>query len=291
MFRSHTRTGAGAFSLSLIVVACLVGACHAGASSEEDVATSGQGLGECSIAVTKNVYDGEAWWGTITVKNNSGRSVRGLAVAVTVPSGVRCDHASAGWSFAQEGTTCTFTKTRGSIASGASATFNYSTNSQSFAAASDVRPIAEGCAPAPSGGGGGDAGAKSTLVWSKANLTNFTSYPDPNSEECIAYNGCTWAGQFAALPEKQPESWVAANNIIAIHSKDFEKYKLKTLRLRQGDKQIDAKVYDMCADSDCSGCCTKNSRSTGFLIDVESYTAARFGTGSGIVEWACLDCR
>lgn len=133
-----------------------------------------------------------------------------------------------------------------------------------------------------------DAG--STLVWRTANLTNFTSYPDPGSEECIKYSGCEWAGQFAALSSKMPESWVSANNIAAVHSKDFAKYKLKTLRLRQGTKQIDVKVYDECADSDCSGCCTANSKSTGFLIDIESYTAARFGTSDGIVEWVCLDC-
>ncbi|MBI2392719.1 MAG: hypothetical protein HYV09_24250 [Deltaproteobacteria bacterium] len=129
-----------------------------------------------------------------------------------------------------------------------------------------------------------------TLVWRKANLTWYTSYPDPGSEECIEYSGCTWAGQFAALPGVQPESWVKANNIAAVHGKDFETYKLKTLRLRQGEKQIDVKVYDMCADSDCTGCCTKNSSTTGFLIDIEKYTAERFGTSSGIVDWACLDC-
>ena len=116
------------------------------------------------------------------------------------------------------------------------------------------------------------------------------SYPAPGSEECIEYNGCEWAGQFSALPSKMPESWVQANNIASVHSKDFAAYKLKTLRLRQGTKQIDVKVYDMCADSDCSGCCTKNSSSTGFLIDIEKYTAARFGTKSGVVEWTCLDC-
>lgn len=95
---------------------------------------------------------------------------------------------------------------------------------------------------------------------------------------------------FAALPDEQPESWVKANNIIAVHSKDFKTYKLKTLRLRKGSKSIDAKVYDMCADSDCSGCCTANSKETGFLIDIEKYTKERFGVEDGIVEWACLDC-
>lgn len=143
---------------------------------------------------------------------------------------------------------------------------------------------------ADTGIGGASAAGGGTAVWRTADLTWYTSYPDPGSEECIEYNGCTWAGYFAALSEKQPESWVMANNIAAVHSKDFEQYKLKTLRLRQGEKQIDVKVYDMCADSDCSGCCTANSASTGFLIDIEKYTAERFGTKSGIVEWTCLDC-
>lgn len=123
----------------------------------------------------------------------------------------------------------------------------------------------------------------------KADLTWFESYPDPGSEECIKYNGCTWAGQFAAVSGKQPESWVKANNICAVHEKDFAKYKLKTLRLTQGTKTIDVKVYDMCSDSDCDGCCTDNAKS-GFLIDVEKYTAERFGTSSGTVDWTCLDC-
>ncbi len=138
----------------------------------------------------------------------------------------------------------------------------------------------------------GTGGDGSNLVWQQANLTWYTSYPDPNSEECIEYNGCMWAGYFAGLDGKQTEEWVQENNIAAVHSKDFDMYKLKTLRLRQGDKQIDVKVYDMCADSDCDGCCTQNATQNGlnFLIDVESFTKERFGTGDGIVEFACLDC-
>jgi hypothetical protein len=130
-----------------------------------------------------------------------------------------------------------------------------------------------------------------TGTWRRANLTNFTSYPDPNSDECINYNGCLWAGQFAFVDGKQSESWVQSHNIIAVHSKDADMYKLKTLRIRQGTLQIDAKVYDMCADSDCNGCCTENCRETGFLIDIEKYTMQRFGSGSGIVEWMCIDCQ
>lgn len=140
------------------------------------------------------------------------------------------------------------------------------------------------------GGAANAGGNPPESAFRRANLTNFESYPDPNSEECVKYNGCTWAGQFAGVDGVQPESWVMAHNIAAVHSKDFQKYKLKTLRLRQGTRQIDVTVYDMCADSDCDGCCTANSSETGFLIDIEKYTMQRFGSGDGVVEFACLDC-
>lgn len=135
------------------------------------------------------------------------------------------------------------------------------------------------------------AGVLPDTVWNKANLTWYESYPDPGSEECIEYNGCLWAGYFAALDEQQTEEWVKANNIIAVHEKDFERYKLKTFRLRKNGAEIDAVVYDKCADSDCDGCCTRNAGSAGFLIDIEVNTRARFHNyGSGSVEWRCLDC-
>ncbi len=137
---------------------------------------------------------------------------------------------------------------------------------------------------------GGDDSASNRLTWKKANLTYYTSYPDPGSEECIEYNGCKWSGWFAGLGDRQTPEWVEANNIVAVHEKDFAALKLKTLRLRQGRKEIDVVVYDMCADSDCNGCCTANSKETGYLIDIESFSRDRFGTGEGIVEWACLDC-
>jgi hypothetical protein len=129
--------------------------------------------------------------------------------------------------------------------------------------------------------------------WSRANLTNFTSYPAPGSAECIQYNGCQWAGQFAFVNGQQTEQWVRDHNIIALHEKDASTYKLKTFHLRQGTRTIDATVYDLCSDSDCSGCCTRNARQNGlsFLIDIEKYTMQRFGSGDGIIEWQCADCR
>ena len=128
-------------------------------------------------------------------------------------------------------------------------------------------------------------------VWHQANLTWYTSWPEPGSEECIEYNGCTWAGYFAGVEGQMTEEWVSQHNIIAVHEKDFEKYKLKTFRLRMNGSTIDAVVYDMCSDSDCDGCCTENAGEIGFLIDIEKYTRERFdGNGDGVVEWTCLDC-
>ncbi len=138
------------------------------------------------------------------------------------------------------------------------------------------------------GGGGGSGGGG--LVWKKANLTNFESYPAPDSDECREFNGCTWEGQFAFVDGKQTEDWVRMHNIVAVHSRDAGKYALKNLRLKQGSHQIDVTVYDECSDSDCNGCCTQNAKQTGFLIDIEKYTMQRFGSGDGIVDWACTNC-
>ena len=128
-------------------------------------------------------------------------------------------------------------------------------------------------------------------VWHQANLTWYTSWPEPDSEECIEYNGCTWAGYFAGVEGQMSEEWVSQHNIIAVHEKDWNQYKLKTFRLRMNGSTIDAVVYDMCSDSDCDGCCTENAGEIGFLIDIEKYTRERFdGNGDGVVEWTCLDC-
>jgi len=128
-------------------------------------------------------------------------------------------------------------------------------------------------------------------VWHQANLTWYTSWPEPDSEECIEYNGCTWAGYFAGVEGQMTEEWVSQHNIIAVHEKDWDQFKLKTFRLRMNGSTIDAVVYDMCSDSDCDGCCTENAGEIGFLIDIEKYTRERFdGNGDGVVEWTCLDC-
>ncbi|MGC4089011.1 MAG: hypothetical protein QM756_14140 [Polyangiaceae bacterium] len=125
------------------------------------------------------------------------------------------------------------------------------------------------------------------LTWRSANKTNYTSYPDPGSEECVKYNGCTWAGQFAACDGVKPEAWVAAHDIVAAFP-DFASLELHELCLRKGDKKIVVTVLDTCGDSDCDGCCTQNQGSAAQLIDIESYTDARWGVADGPIEWADL---
>jgi hypothetical protein len=126
-------------------------------------------------------------------------------------------------------------------------------------------------------------------TWKKADLTNYESYPT-SEEECHEYNGCEYEGEFAFVDGKKSKDWVKKHNIISINKKDSKKYKLKTFAIRQGTKSINATVYDECSDSDCDGCCSDNSKNTGFLIDMESFTYKRFGGHDGIVEWMCLDC-
>jgi len=148
--------------------------------------------------------------------------------------------------------------------------------------------------PAGPGGSGAAGGAPSDdpcdgpdLVWRSANKTNYTSYPDPGSEECVKYNGCMWAGQFAACDGKKAEDWVASHNIVAAFP-DFRELELHDLCLRKGDKTIVVTVLDTCGDSDCDGCCTENRGSADQLIDVESYTNDRWGVSDGAIEWADL---
>lgn len=127
--------------------------------------------------------------------------------------------------------------------------------------------------------------------WQEADLTWFSSYPEAGSDECRNYNGCEWAGKFAGVSSKKLETWVAAHNIAAVHEDFYDEYKGKWLVIRNTETRnnIKAQVLDMCSDSDCDGCCTRNMQETGFLIDLEKYTAERFfgddDLGNTSVDW------
>jgi hypothetical protein len=125
------------------------------------------------------------------------------------------------------------------------------------------------------------------LVWHTANKTNYTSYPEPGSEECIKYSGCKYQGLFNACgDERKSLAWVKAHNIAAFFP--LGRMSLHNLCLRAGGKTMEVTVYDTCGDSDCDGCCTRNRGSAAALIDLESFTNARFGVPDGRIEWADL---
>lgn len=125
------------------------------------------------------------------------------------------------------------------------------------------------------------------LTWRTGKKTNYTSYPEPGSEECIDYNGCFWEGQFTACEGKLEEKWVAATDIAAVfpHFKELAHHELC---IRHGDKVMIVNVIDSCGDSDCDGCCTENKGDADALIDLESYTNARWGLADSDIEWADL---
>jgi hypothetical protein len=125
------------------------------------------------------------------------------------------------------------------------------------------------------------------LVWKTANKTEYTSFPEPGSAECVEYSGCDYMGMFAACAKTATEDWVAAHNIVAAFP-DFATLKMHDLCLKAGNKSIVVTVIDTCGDSDCSGCCTRNKGTADELVDVESYTAARFGVADGRIQWADL---
>ena len=129
--------------------------------------------------------------------------------------------------------------------------------------------------------------AAAGLVWKTANKTEFTSYPAPGSEECIKYSGCLYEGMFAGCGPTMPLTWVESHNIVSVFP-DFATLKHHDLCLKSGSKTMVVLAIDTCADSDCSGCCTQNKGSASELIDIESYTAARFGVPDGAIQWADL---
>jgi len=112
--------------------------CGGGGTSNVCGGGSSGGTGSCSFTVTQNVYDGPAWWGTIAFRNNGPSSSSNWQVSFNVPSGAQCDFAETGWTYSISGNTCTYRKAGTTLASGQSLSLHYSTNSQSFSAASNV---------------------------------------------------------------------------------------------------------------------------------------------------------
>jgi hypothetical protein len=107
----------------------------------------------CStFSITKNVYDGKEWWGTISFKNNGPFNSYNYKVEFDVPSGVHCTNdyvppgatlsplTGTGSSAHTTSNHCVYSWSNASpVAPGGSKTFNYSTDSQNFKSANNLK--------------------------------------------------------------------------------------------------------------------------------------------------------
>ena len=67
-------------------------------------------------------------------------------------------------------------------------------------------------------------------------------------------------------------------NVVAVHERDWPKYKYKNVTITYQGKSADFVVGDYCADKDCDprdkNCCTRNAAEFGnpkpFLLDMDS---------------------
>ena len=140
-----------------------------------------------------------------------------------------------------------------------------------------------------------------------AALTYYISYApccpggpwyDPNADktECSDYSACRYLGLFAASDRKLSWDEVKNSNIIAFFDRrnSFSRYAKKNVRLWKNGKSLDAVILDTCGDADCNGCCSRNSDpSTGFLVDIEYWTALKLfnkiGDVYGKIEFEFID--
>ncbi|HEY2512595.1 MAG TPA: glycosyl hydrolase family 18 protein [Polyangiaceae bacterium] len=121
---------------------------HCSAPAELSAENDPEALsGACALKVTQNTYDGPGYWGTMAIQNPGSAAVSGFEVDFDVPSGAACtsDAVPAGATLSASANHCTFTWKSGSLAAGATLTFNYSTNSASFSAASHVAATPLAC--------------------------------------------------------------------------------------------------------------------------------------------------
>ncbi len=159
---SAARLPAACAVVGLFLSAACSGAPDEAAQSEGEAVG-----GTCALSVTHNSYDGPNYWGTITIKNAGPAQATGYSVAFNVPSGAHCTNdtvpsgakltplTGSGSSAATTSNHCVFTWATAKLASGASTTFNYSTDSTSFSAATSASASSASC----SGSTPPDAGA------------------------------------------------------------------------------------------------------------------------------------
>lgn len=73
------------------------------------------------------------------------------------------------------------------------------------------------------------------------------------------------------------QNFVNNVNIVAVHSKFWSTYGYTQVDITYGGRTGRFVVLDLCADTDCGGCCTANMNynNNGFLLDIDSAAARR----------------
>ncbi len=112
------------------------------------------------------------------------------------------------------------------------------------------------------------------------------------TEECDDYSGCEYMGDLAAFQsESNPDGhvsieYIEAHNLVSFFDNsdpqgnswatDYANRTIQIIKNYGGSTVIfNATIADTCGNRDCSGCCTTNSRPSGFLVDMEYYTVMR----------------
>lgn len=137
-------------------------------------------------------------------------------------------------------------------------------------------------------------------VSADASFTYYDSYPmccpdspnyDPkaDTEECDDYSGCKYMGDMAAfVTDSNPDGYVSfdfvkTHNLVAFYDDSDSKgknwaknYANKTIEITKTYNgkvvKFNATIADTCGNQDCSNCCSRNSRPSGYLVDMEYYT-------------------
>ena len=110
---------------------------------------------------------------------------------------------------------------------------------------------------------------------------NTTYYGRNDGSTGISYPG--------VLVMKYPIKWKKGRLVypIAVHEKDWPRWSCKILEIKlPNGRTILGHVVDLCRDSDCRGCCSKNisvqGSSTGFLVDIHVTGHGAAGYSDGI---------
>lgn len=160
-----------------------------------------------------------------------------------------------------------------------------------------------------------------SVKWLNANATWYESYPrccEPTSKkpnpaydpkapksECDDYSGCKYMGQFTGTDKTLSYDEVKSRNIVAFYDDKNQKkqkednawwmknVKGKKIIIRNPENGVELEVdpLDTCGNYDCDGCCTKNSKGAGYLIDLEINTAKKFYKGGKVKDEAKIQWR